>query len=82
MNNLVGVYNPTNEEFSVQYDVNGDGNPVTFTLKAMDIEYFDPVVAEHIKKHLADKILYSKGKMVMDYDKETAEIKKKLEIKE
>lgn len=77
----VGVYNPTDEEFSVQYDVNEDRSPITFTIKPLDIEYFEPSVANHIKKHLADKILYSKSKMVMDYDKEVAEIKKKMEVK-
>jgi len=55
------IFNPDTEDFSVKYDLNGDKNPLTFTIKARDIAYFPEVVANHIKKHLADHLLSKRG---------------------
>lgn len=57
------LYNPLSEDFTLKYDINGDGNPVTYTLHAGEIEEFPLSVAENIAKHLAHKITETtKGK--------------------
>ncbi|HEX9060847.1 MAG TPA: hypothetical protein VF941_11765 [Clostridia bacterium] len=57
------IYNPTNENFSVKYDINGDGQSQTFTIHAGEIEAYEDIVADHIAKHLAHKITEkTKGK--------------------
>lgn len=58
---LIPVYNPLNEDFSVFYDVNGDSDPKEFTVPANEIMYFDPIIANHVKKHLAEKIVWAEG---------------------
>ena len=57
----VFVFNPDIEDFSVKYDINGDGNPVTFTIRSLESEPFEPVIAEHIIKHLATHLLHKRG---------------------
>jgi hypothetical protein len=57
MTDNVGVFNPLDDDFTVTYDINGDRSPLAFTVHSGEIEFFQPAVAEHIKKHLADKIL-------------------------
>lgn len=57
----IGVYNPLKYDFNVNYDINGDRKPVSFLVPSMEIVYFDPVVGEHIKKHLVDAIMNERG---------------------
>ena len=59
--NDIPIFNPDTEDFSVKYDINGDKNPETFTIKARDIAYFPEAVANHIKKHLANHLLNKRG---------------------
>lgn len=57
------LYNPTSKDFTVSYDIKGDGQPQQFTIHSEEMESFDEPVAEHIKKHLAHQIAVSiKGK--------------------
>lgn len=51
------IFNPLNSDFSVEYDINGDSHPETFTANAMAISYFDEGVWEHVRKHLVDHIM-------------------------
>lgn len=77
----VKLYNPLAEDFSIPYDINEDGMPITFTLHAGEIEPFPAPVAEHIKKHLANKIAFTtKGSRGWEeaYDKAI----KKIEVDE
>lgn len=50
------IYNPLNENFTTTYDINGDGNPISFTLHAQEIESFETPVALHLAHHLAHQI--------------------------
>ncbi len=61
MEKKVPLYNPLSTNFTTHYDINGDKNPVDFTIHANEIEYFDPVIARHMKKHLADAVLNERG---------------------
>jgi len=54
--NKKAVFNPLEEDFTVQYDINGDNKPVPFTSRAGEIQFFEEVIADHIIKHLVDKI--------------------------
>lgn len=59
----IRLYNPLPENFSITYDTNGDGNPLTYIFHAQEIEEFEPEVAEHIRNHLGYKIaMKNKGK--------------------
>jgi hypothetical protein len=55
------IYNPERDDFTVYYDINGDQNPVAFTIPAGEIKEFDEPIASHIKKHLVDHMLNKKG---------------------
>lgn len=57
----VAVYNPSNEDFTTTYDINEDRNPVAYIAKAQEITFFSPIIAEHIKKHLANKLIQERG---------------------
>lgn len=53
---LIPVYNPTTEDFNITYDINNDNLPVSYTLPARQIGYFEPIIADHIANHLAKKV--------------------------
>jgi len=57
----VGVFNPDIKDFSVQYDIDGNMSPKTFTAPAREISYHLPVIAKHIKSNLADYLLHKRG---------------------
>lgn len=57
MTKPIPLYNPTKDNFSTTYDINGDGNPVAYTIASEEIAYFEPAIAEHMKKHLANKLV-------------------------
>lgn len=59
--NKVGVKNPLMEDITVKYDISGKGQPETYTLKSFEIDFFEPVIAEHLKKHLIDMIIQKRG---------------------
>ncbi len=75
----IGVRNPTDDDFSVTYDINNNGKPVTFTVPSHTIEYFEPIIAEHIIKHLAQKIVFSRA-IKTNYEDEFEETKKGLVV--
>jgi hypothetical protein len=79
MDKTIGVYNPLLKDFTARYDINEDGNPESFTIPALEIGYFKPFLANHIKKHLATKILNERGVQTNwedDYNKVLEEISK------
>lgn len=54
------IFNPLNEDFSVDYDVPGKGR-TTFTIHAREAESFPTYIANHVKKHLANRVLHTRG---------------------
>ena len=54
------IYNPDLEDFSVQY-TSGKGVKKTYEIKAMEYKYFEPHIAEHVAKHLGNKLLHDRG---------------------
>ena len=54
------IYNPDIDNFSVWYDKTGP-NAKLYTINSMEIKEFDDQIANHIKKHLANKILHRRG---------------------
>jgi len=51
------LYNPISNDFSVTYDINGDGHPLKFVAPSMTISYFEEPIFSHVRKHLLDHIL-------------------------
>ena len=56
----IPIYNPDIDDFSVQYTTVEEGQK-TYTIRAMEIKYFKPVIARHIAKHLANHLLHKRG---------------------
>ena len=52
----VKIFNPLSKDFSVTYDIKGDGDPVLYIIHAGEAETFEKPVADHIKDHLAKHI--------------------------
>ena len=52
----IPLYNPTDEDFTVKM-AQADGKQKEFTIEKKKIEYFEPAVAKHLKRHLANKML-------------------------
>lgn len=50
------LYNPLLEDFSVEFDKYGKDHK-TITIKAGDVKQFEDWEADHLKKHLVDKLL-------------------------
>src|SRR3990167_9772947 len=59
--NQIRLLNPLKNNFSVMYDVNGDGNPIEFTAKAGEITPFEEVVGNHVRKHLVEEIINTRS---------------------
>jgi len=57
----IPVYNPTHDDFSDNYDTNGNGVPITYVVPAREMEYFDEVIANHVKKHLVNRLINEWG---------------------
>lgn len=69
----VGIYNPLASSFSTTYDVLGTGKPETFTIEPYTVGEFEPVVAEHVRKHLITEIINYRDINPL-YTEEVAEI--------
>jgi hypothetical protein len=73
------VKNPTRNDFSVTYDVNGDTNPVTFSVPAFDLVRFEDEkigkhVAHHLTQHIVGNVEGVKTNYQDDYDRVYKEI--------
>ena len=75
----VFIFNPDIEDFSVKYDINGDGSPATFTIRSLESDSFSPVIAKHITKHLANYLLHKRG-IKQNSELDLQNIKKEIEI--
>ena len=77
----MGVYNPLLTDFTFKYDVNNDGEPVSFTIHAREHEFYEPHLARHAKKHLANLVFDEKGNPRKDREVQIKEIMKMISIK-
>lgn len=55
--NKVAVYNPLETDFEVSYDTDGTDYPYSYKVPALDIAFFEPLVADHVAKHLATAVM-------------------------
>lgn len=72
------IFNPLNEDVSVKYDASGK-NPRTFTFRAKEVGKIDKEFADHVKKHLANRIFDKRGDYRKDRDMQMKEIYKEME---
>ena len=75
----VPVFNPTNNNFTVKYATH-DGLPESYTVHSLEIEYFEPRIAKHIKKHLADHIINKRGVKSGNYEATREEVLKEISV--
>ncbi len=76
----VPVYNPDSDDFEITYDINEDKQPKSYILRSREIDYFPPVIADHIKKHLADRLLNKRGVKTNHSDEHDQIIKEELSV--
>ena len=56
------IFNPLSEDYENTYDINGDGNPVSYSVPSMQFTEFDnEAVAEHCVDNLAKKVVFTRG---------------------
>ncbi|MHC4269153.1 MAG: hypothetical protein ACYSWS_03425 [Planctomycetota bacterium] len=79
--NKVLVFNPLNEDFTVKYDINNDRNPVAFTIKAKEVSEFNKIVADHLKKHLANRLFDLRGDYKKDRKAQMKKFYKQMKVK-
>lgn len=75
----VKIFNPDTEEFKWNYDINGDRSPVEFVMPPLKISEFVEPVAKHLKKHLAETLVWKRG-IKTNYDDEYNKILKEIEV--
>lgn len=54
------IFNPSRDDFSVEY-LDDENIPHTYTIKSMQLRSFPTYIADHIVKHLSQKIMWDKG---------------------
>ncbi len=76
----VPLYNPDTTDFKVKYDINADRNPKTFVAKAQEISWHIPVIAQHIKNHLADHLVNKRGSIKGNFELAKKKALKEIEV--
>ena len=75
---MITVFNPLKDDFEGQYDINGDGNPVSYSVPSLGFtEFENDVIANHCIKHLAKSVVFTRGvekNFKDDYDEVVKEI--------
>lgn len=73
----IPIYNELNEDVHVGWDLMGE-NPKDFKLVAKEITMIPSKHAEHVKKHLANRVFDVKGKTNMDREMQIKEIMERM----
>ncbi len=70
------IFNPTKSDFTHTYDVSGKGEPIPFTIGALKYATFGKTIADHLAKHLRNKIIGEMNGIITDnmMDKVTKDI--------
>ena len=77
---MITIYNPLSEDYENTFDVNEDGNPVTYKIDAYGFKDFDnEAMAEHCIKHLSDMIVFTR-KIKTNYKDEVEAIRKEIVV--
>ena len=79
MSDKVPLFNPLNEDFTVQYDIDGNFKPKSYTIHGKEVEYFDPSIAKHITQALIDRILHLRG-IKKNAELDSKEIREEIEV--
>jgi len=73
------LYNPLLENFSVEFDKYGD-NPRVLTINAGEVKQFEDWEAEHLKKHLIDRLIDKNPPADKNYEAKRAELETIVEV--
>ena len=52
------IFNPLKNDFTVNYDIDGNLNPKPFTAKSFEFTYFKEPIYSHIKRALVEAIIH------------------------
>lgn len=74
----IPLFNPLSEDFSYIYKDDMDV-PHTYTMRALEISFFDPPVARFMAKHLSDAVYHKRGQK-LNHDDDIQEILKEIEV--
>jgi len=73
------LYNPLLENFSVEFDKYGD-NPKVITINAGEVKEFEDWEADHLKKHLIDKLIDKNPPANKNYEAKRADLEIIVEV--
>lgn len=59
--NKIAVYNPLKTDFETSYDTDGNGYPYSYKVPALEIAFFEPIVADHVAKHLTTAVMNTRS---------------------
>lgn len=62
----IAIFNPLNSDFTALYDVESNNSPKSFTIPAKEVREFPELIANHIAKHLINKIFDVRGDVRLD----------------
>ena len=72
------IFNPLSEDYESTYDINGDGNPVAYSIPSMGfLEIENEAMAEHCVNNLAKTVVFQrriKTNFQDEYEKARKEI--------
>lgn len=54
------IYNPSKEDFTHTY-ANAENEPIEYTVPAGELQQYPYYLAQHLAKHLADKVMGDRG---------------------
>jgi DNA-directed RNA polymerase subunit L len=57
MNEIVGIVNPSSQDFTCKHDSNADGNLITYTIKSREGVMLKRYIADHVSSKLCTQIL-------------------------
>lgn len=70
MNEIVGIINPSPNDFTCLHDTNADKKPISYTIKSREGLMLKRFIADHISEKLCTQILSAQTRMVTEEDRD------------
>lgn len=77
---IIILQNPSAKPFTTTYDINGDGAPISFTIHSKEIVKYPKALGEHMRKHLAEELVWQQGLTGSNFEDEFRKMKDKITI--
>jgi hypothetical protein len=77
---IIILQNPSSDPFTTTYDINGDGHALEFTIHSKEIVKYPKALGEHMRKHLAEELVWKQGLQGSNFEDEFRKMKEKITI--